>query len=92
MVLVEPLLTDPVSKKLLYDIEHGLIKGILVKDLSRLGRNSPKTSYFIHDYFPAHKIRFIAIDDNIDKNFFDIDTSNDMIIDIKKSIQWFLST
>ena len=79
----------PGFKKLLYDIEHGLIKGILVKDLSRLGRNSPKTSYFIHDYFPAHKIRFIAIDDNIDKNFFDIDTSNDMIIDIKNLFNGF---
>ena len=79
----------PDFKKLIHDIHCGLIIGIIVKDLSRLGRNSPKTSYFIHDFFPSNKIRFIAIDDNIDKDFFDFDTSNDMIIDIKNMFNGF---
>ena len=79
----------PDFKKLIHDIHSGLITGIIVKDLSRLGRNSPKTSYFIHDFFPSNKIRFIAIDDNIDKDFFDFDTSNDMIIDIKNMFNGF---
>lgn len=79
----------PDFKKLINDIHCGLIGGIIVKDLSRLGRNSPKTSYFIHDFFPSNKIRFIAIDDNVDKDFFDFDTSNDMIIDIKNMFNGF---
>ena len=79
----------PGFNNLINDIHSGLITGIIVKDLSRLGRNSPKTSYFIHDFFPSNKIRFIAIDDNIDKNFFDFDTSNDMIIDIKNMFNGF---
>ena len=79
----------PDFKKLINDIHSGLITGIIVKDLSRLGRNSPKTSYYIHDFFPSNKIRFIAIDDNIDKDFFDFNTSNDMIIDIKNMFNGF---
>lgn len=79
----------PGFKNLITDIYQEIISGIIVKDLSRLGRNSPKTSYFIHDFFPKHKIRFIAIDDNIDKDFFDFDTSSDMIIDIKNMFNGF---
>lgn len=79
----------PGFQNILSDIKNNLITGIIVKDLSRLGRNSPKTSYFIHDFFPSYKIRFIAIDDNIDKDFYDIDTSDDMIIDIKNMFNGF---
>lgn len=79
----------PGFNKLINDIYKGFISCIIVKDLSRLGRNSPKTSYFVHDFFPEHKIRFIAIDDNIDKDYIDFDTSDDMIIDIKNMFNGF---
>ena len=79
----------PGFQNLLNDIEQNMIIGVVVKDLSRLGRNSPKTSYYIQDYFPAHKIHFIAIDDNINKNFYDFNTSDDMIIDIKNMFNGF---
>ena len=52
----------PAFLRLLQDIEAGHICGVLVKDLSRLGRNNVKTSHYVHEYFPAHKVRFIAID------------------------------
>ena len=79
----------PAFLRLLQDIEAGHICGVLVKDLSRLGRNNVKTSHYVHEYFPGHKVRFIAIDDAVDKDFFDIDTSKDMMIDLKNMFNGF---
>ena len=36
------------------------------EDLSRLGRNSIDTGYYIEQYFPQHKVRFIAVNDQYD--------------------------
>lgn len=79
----------PGFQALLQDIVGCHILGILVKDLSRLGRNSPATSYYIQDYFPNHKIRFIAIDDGIDKSYYDYNTEKDMLIDMKNLFNGF---
>ena len=38
----------------------------IVKDLSRLGRNSIDTGYYIEQYFHAHNVRFIAVTDQFD--------------------------
>lgn len=38
----------------------------MVKDLSRFGRNSIETGYFIEKVFPLYHIRFIAVSDNFD--------------------------
>jgi DNA invertase Pin-like site-specific DNA recombinase len=51
------------------DIEEHRIIGVIVKDLSRLGRESSKTGFYVQEYFPEHRVRFIAIDDNVDKNY-----------------------
>ena len=45
------------------DIEKGEVKTVIVKDLSRLGRDHLMTGYF---FFPANDIQFIAIYDNYD--------------------------
>lgn len=79
----------PAFRSLCLDIEAGVISVVIVKDLSRLGRNMPKVTELVQDYFPAHKVRFIAIDDGIDKHFFDLDTSEDMMIDIKNMFNGF---
>ncbi len=50
------------------DIEMGKIKTVIVKDLSRLGREHLETGYYISDYFPKNKIRFIAIYDEYDSD------------------------
>ena len=50
----------PEFQKLTADIEAGKIDCVVVKDLSRLGRNSIDTGFYIERYFPEHKIRFIA--------------------------------
>lgn len=79
----------PAFQQMLRDIAAHKIVGIIVKDLSRLGRDNPKAGYYIHEFFPAHKIRFIAIDDQIDKKYYDFDTSSDMMIDVKNMFNGF---
>ena len=56
----------PAFNKLLIDINKKNIDVVIVKDLSRLGRDYIKTGELIEHYFPIHNIRFIAITDNID--------------------------
>lgn len=53
-------------KSLINDIECKKINCVVVKDLSRLGRNYLDSGYYIEKYFPLHNIRFIAVNDNID--------------------------
>lgn len=75
--------------RMLCDIEDGKIQAVIVKDLSRLGRDNIKTSTYINEYFPSHKVRFIAINDGIDKQFFDFDTSTDMMMEVKNLFNGF---
>ncbi len=56
----------PAFKRMLSDIENGKINCVIVKDLSRLGRNSIDTGYYIEQYFAQHKTRFIALNDMFD--------------------------
>jgi DNA invertase Pin-like site-specific DNA recombinase len=58
----------PAFKQLLQDIENKQIENILVKDLSRLGRNYLTTGYYIEHYFPINNVRFIAINDQVDSD------------------------
>ena len=53
----------PGFQQMLSDIEAGLINCVIVKDLSRLGRNVIDTGYYIERYFPMQKVRFIAVND-----------------------------
>lgn len=56
----------PAFKELINDIDNKRIDNILVKDLSRLGRNYLMTGYYIEHYFPINNVRFIAINDQVD--------------------------
>lgn len=56
----------PAYNKLMQDIKDGLVEVLIVKDLSRLGRNYLDVGYYIERLFPQHNVRFIAISDNID--------------------------
>lgn len=79
----------PAFGRLLDDIAKKQIVGVVVKDLSRLGRDNPKTSYYVHEFFPENRVRLIAIDDHVDKNYYDLDTSEDMMIDVKNMFNGF---
>ncbi len=53
------------------DIEKGFVKNVIVRDLSRLGRDYVMTGFYIEQFFPQNNVRFIAVNDNIDTNFSD---------------------
>ena len=56
----------PGVKRLLDDAKAGEINTIVVKDLSRFGRNYILVGQYIDYVFPSFGIRFIAIEDRID--------------------------
>ncbi|MDE7296779.1 MAG: recombinase family protein, partial [Clostridia bacterium] len=56
----------PAVKRMLEDAQTGKINTVVVKDLSRFGRNYIQVGQYIDYIFPAYGIRFIAISDNID--------------------------
>jgi site-specific DNA recombinase len=47
-------------------IEAGYIGTILVKDMSRLGRDYLQVGYYTDNFFPEHDVRFIAVNDGVD--------------------------
>ena len=56
----------PGIKQILDDAKSGKINLILVKDLSRFGRNYIEVGQYIDYIFPSFNIRFIALSDNVD--------------------------
>ena len=56
----------PGFQRMLQDIEAGKVNCVLVKDLSRFGREHVMMDYYLEFYFPEKQIRFIAIADNED--------------------------
>lgn len=56
----------PGFQKMITDIHEKKIDCIIVKDLSRFGRNYIETGKYIEQIFPALGVRFIAINDNYD--------------------------
>ncbi len=56
----------PAFEKLLKDITNGKINTIIVKDLSRLGRNHIEVDNYLENIFPIMNVRFISIIENID--------------------------
>lgn len=53
-------------QQMVSDIEKGEIKTVIVKDLSRLGRDHLMTGYYMEVFFPNNDVRFVAIYDNYD--------------------------
>ena len=56
----------PGIQKLLADAQLGKINIVVVKDLSRFGRNYIEVGRYIDYIFPMNNIRFIALNDNVD--------------------------
>lgn len=79
----------PNFQRMLRDIEDKKVECVIVKDLSRLGRNMPRVSEYVNEYFPDKKVRFIAVDDGIDRQYYDIDTGDAMMIDVKNMFNGF---
>lgn len=72
----------PDFKRLMQDIINDKVNGIVVKDLSRLGRNHKEVGKYIEEIFPIYNIRIIAINDNVD-SYLDPDSINSLIVPVK---------
>lgn len=58
----------PALKRLVDAIQADQICAVLVKDISRLGRDYLKVGYYLEQFFPQHHVRFIAVSGGIDSN------------------------
>jgi DNA invertase Pin-like site-specific DNA recombinase len=58
----------PSFQRMLHDATAGKIQCVVVKDLSRLGRNAIDTGYYAENVFPQLGIRLISITDNYDSS------------------------
>jgi site-specific DNA recombinase len=56
----------PAFQGMLQDIQKGRIDCIVVKDLSRLGRDYITVGYYLEMFFPSHNVRFVSINDQFD--------------------------
>jgi len=56
----------PSFKRMMEDIEAGRVDCVIVKDLSRFGRDYIEAGRLIQKTFPAFSVRFIALNDNFD--------------------------
>ena len=65
----------PDFQRMMADAEEGKISTVIVKDMSRFGRDYIMVGYYTEIYFSNLNIRFIAINDNVDSN---IQTENDL--------------
>ena len=58
----------PAFKRMIADVENGTVGTVIVKDLSRLGREYLQTGYYTEIYFPQNDVRCIAINDGFDSD------------------------
>lgn len=69
----------PEFRRMLADIELGMIDMVIVKDISRLGREHIDTNYYLGKYFPERQVRVVSLLDNYDSNV----STYDELLEIK---------
>ena len=89
----------PDFRRMLADIEAGNINCVIVKDLSRFGRDYIDTGRYLERWFPEHGVRFLAVNDHIDsengpydmllpfKNVFNEQYARDISSKVKSAVQ-----
>lgn len=63
----------PAWNEIMALIESGQVATLIVKDMSRLGRDYLQTGYLIEYTFPNYNVRFIAVNDAVDTLYGDND-------------------
>ena len=66
MAIVEQISNAQDSKSMMELVRDGRVSTIIVKDLSRFGRNHIEVDTYLEQIFPFLNVRFIAINDNVD--------------------------
>lgn len=56
----------PAFRQMIEDMKAGIINCVIVKDLSRFGRNYIEVGKYLEEIFPVYGVRFIAISENYD--------------------------
>lgn len=69
----------PEFKRMIKDIEEEKVNCVIVKDLSRFGRDYIGSGHYIERFFVDHSIRFIALNDGIDS----LNSQYDLLMPIK---------
>lgn len=75
----------PEFKRMMRDIEAGRVNCVIVKDLSRFGRDYIEVGRYIQKIFPALSVRFIALTDYYDSYSADVGESN-IVLPVKNFI------
>ncbi len=75
----------PAFQRMLADAASKKINCVIVKDLSRFGRNYVEAGKYLEVVFPTFKLRFIAVNDGID-SFAQPSTMNNVIVPFKNII------
>ena len=85
--------------RMIRDIEAGRISCVIVKDLSRFGRDYIEAGRYLEHWFPAHSVRFIAVTEGIDsangpsdlmvaiKNIFNSQYAKDISLKVRSAIR-----
>ena len=58
----------PGFQSMLADIEAGKVGTVIVKDMSRLGRNYLQVGMYTEEFFPLHDVRLVAVSDGVDSD------------------------
>ena len=89
----------PAFRRMEEDIEAGKVNCVLVKDLSRFGRDYIEMGRYLERVFPSRGVRFIAVNDHVDsrqgrydmllpmKNIFNTQYARDISDKVRSAIQ-----
>ncbi len=77
----------PAWKQLEADIEAGKVAHVIVKDMSRIGRDYLQTGFYTEVFFREHGVHFIAIANSVDS---DDQNSNEFAPFLNIMNEWYL--
>ena len=77
----------PAWKQLVADIEAGKVAHVIVKDMSRAGRDYLQTGFYTEVFFRQHGVHFVAIANSVDS---DDQNSNEFAPFLNIMNEWYL--
>ena len=75
----------PDFRRMMHDLRAGIVNCVIVKDLSRLGRNYVKVGEYLEHTFPLLNVRFIALSERID-SVADPRSVNNLVVPFKNNL------
>ena len=72
----------PDFQRMLVDLRAGIVNCVIVKDLSRFGRNYVGVGEYLEHVFPLLNVRFISVSDNVD-SYLDPHSVNNLVVPFK---------